>query len=134
GLQQIALRLGDEERGRESHLVAALLGGEALLGQRRARAGGVHPFGSALYLTGCLTDRLGGVELEARDPLCCLAPLDLRPGEARFFVTASERVAHRDAKTPCRIIGTERLAEGIAETPADVAGDDAWKRAGAHEL
>src|SRR5260370_14356605 len=109
GLQQVALRLGDEERGRESHLEAALLSVEALLGQRRARACGVHTFGRALYLPGCLTDRLGGVELEARDPLCRLAPLNLRAGEARFFETAPERGAHRDAKTPCRVIRAQSL-------------------------
>src|SRR5712691_2991549 len=73
------LRLRDEERCREPDLVAPLLSVEALLGQRRAGACGIDTFGGALYLPAGLPDGLGSLESQARDPLCRLPPLDLRP-------------------------------------------------------
>ena len=105
-----------------------------MLGQRRAGACGIDTFGGALYLPAGLPDGLGSFESEAGDPLCRLPPLDLRPRQARVFIAASEWVAHRDAKTPCRVIRGERLGEGVAEASIERGGHDARKPAGAQEL
>ena len=56
-LEQVALRLRDEERRRQPDLVAALLGVEPLLRERRAGARGVHALGRAVNLPAGLADR-----------------------------------------------------------------------------
>src|SRR5436190_16530526 len=132
-LQQVALSLRDEERRRESHLIAPLLGIEALLRERGARARGVDTLGRAPHLPGSLPHGFGGLQLEARNPLRRLPALDLRARQARLFVAAPERITDRDADAPRRIVGAECLAERVGETSVARAGHDAREPSRAKE-
>ncbi len=133
-LQKVALRLRHEERRRQSDIVAPLLVGVALLGQRCAGAGRFDTLGGALHLTSGLAHRLGGVEPKTGDALRRLSALDLRARVARLFVALPERIAHRHTEAPRRVVRAERLAERVAEAPIARAGDDAREDAGAKEL
>src|SRR5256712_7706183 len=83
-LQQVALSLRDEERGRESHLIAPLLRIDTLLGQRGASARGVDTLGRAPHLPGPLPHGFGRLKLKARNPLRRLPALDLSARQARL--------------------------------------------------
>src|SRR5205823_2381030 len=68
------------------------------------------------------------------DPLLRLPALDLAAREARGLVAAADRIAHRDADAPGRIVAREYLADRIAETAAAAARNNPGKGAGAQEL
>src|SRR6185295_7303838 len=91
-------------------------------------------FGVAPYLTSRLPDGLGSLKPEAGNAPLRLPLLDLRPRQARFFVTAAEGIVHGDAKAPRRVVGTERLTERGTETPVERAGDHTRESSGAQEL
>src|SRR5204862_125953 len=132
--QQIALRLRHEECRREARVVALLLGIEPLLRERRARPRGIDPFRGAPNLTARLSNRSRGFQLQARDACRRLTTLDIGTRAAGLLVTVSERLRHRHADAPRRIIGAERLAERVAEAARARADDRAGEAAAAQEL
>ena len=107
---------------------------EALLRERRARARGLHAFGRAVDLPARPAHRLGRLHAQARDPLRRLPPLDVGARKARGLEAAAERIAHRQAEAPRRVVVGEHLAERVAETAAARAGDESRESAAAQEL
>src|SRR5687767_798543 len=118
GLQQIALRLGDEEARRQPDLVPSVLDVEPLPRDCGAGTRGLDALLGAVHLTNSLTQRLGNLELHAGDLLCGLPPLNLRARQSGFFVAASERIAHGEADTPRRIRAVEHLSQHAAVAPS----------------
>src|SRR5262249_33661630 len=115
-LQQVTLRLGDEETRRQPDVVASPLGLEALLGERRPGARGVDALGGTLNLAPGLAHGFGGLNAKAGDPLCHLPPFDVRPCHAGRLEAATERIAHRHADAPCWKVARKDLSERVTET------------------
>src|SRR5262249_30641646 len=117
-----------------SDFVPALLRFVALLGERAAGARGVFTLGRALHLPRGLANRPRDVQLQAGDPRGRLPALDVRADCADLFEAAAERIVHRHADAPRRVIGTEGLAEDVAKTRVDPPAHDAGERPRANEL
>src|SRR5262249_2543505 len=109
-------------------------GVEPLLSQRGPRFRGVDPLRRASHLPSRLPYGFSGLQLQTRDPLRRLTPLDIGAGEARIFVAVPDRIADGHTDAPRRIVGAERLRERRAETPVARTGNRAGKAAGAQEL
>src|SRR4029077_6944401 len=109
-------------------------GCDPLLWGRRPGTRGVDALRGALDLPARLPDCFGRLLPQARDSLRRLAALDLGPRAARFLEAAPKRIVHRDADAPRGIVGSECLAERVAEAARPGAGDDAGKSSASKEL
>src|SRR5579871_4910142 len=106
----------------------------ALLRERCAGACRLDAFGRTAHLARRLTDTLGRLEAQTRDPLNGLLALDLSTRMAGLLVAAAERITHSHSRTPGGVIGRERLAERRTETPVAGADKRAGKNASREEL
>src|SRR5262245_40177174 len=133
-LEEIALRLRDQERRRESGVEAAVLDGQALLREVLAGSGGVDALSRALHVSGGASNGLGDLQLETRDAVRRLLALDLGACETGLFEAPAERIVDGDADAPRREVAAEDLAEHVAESSTHAAGHGSRKWSGAHQL
>src|SRR4029453_16853402 len=95
---------------------------------------GVYALCGAADLTSGLSNRFRCLQLQARDALRRLPAFDVRARPAGVLVGVSERLGHRHADAPRRVVGSKRLTDRVAEAARAGAGDDAGEAAISKEL
>src|SRR5262249_48022322 len=133
-LQEVALCLCDQKRCRQANLEAALLGIQPLLGKRRTGPRRLDALGSAANLARAAAHRVGRLNAQAGNALLPLPALDLGARQAGILVAVTERVAHRHAEAPGRIVVGKDLPDRVAKPDVTRSDHGIWKTAGSPEL